>query len=258
MRNQRTEQQTIRRRIATRGHGDRGGAVGHRRGAGSRIGPLSPRLRHDPCRVDSWSVTWTARAGRDPRPRLADHLAGRLLPGRLAVRHIAVHPHRHLPGVADIGHRERGGPLVGRLDGRRVGDRPTSTVVPRRHHDHDDDHPAAMRGLHAGVVAVPTTTTTTQPPCVDCTPNTNATVPGPTTTTTTVEQAGPTTTVVGQQGPTSSVDQSSGAATTQPVGGTLPANGQQSHEPRRDRPDDDRHRCGRAAADLEIHTLITR
>ena len=57
---------------------------------------------------------------------------------------------------------------------------------------------------------------------MDCTPNTNATVP---TTTTTTRDA--TTTVVGQEGPTSTVDQSSGAATTttNPIGGTLPATG---------------------------------
>jgi LPXTG-motif cell wall-anchored protein len=177
------------------------------------------------CRVDSWSVTWTARAdetrdldwqitspgGYSPAGSQSDTLPFTRTATYLASQTSATESVEALWSDGSTGEESA---TVQRPPLCPVDTTPTTTTT----------RPPCV-DCTPGTVAVPTTTTT-QPPCVDCTPGTVA-VSDPTTTTT-VEQAGPTTTVVGQQGPTSSVDQSSGAATTQPVGGALPATGNSS------------------------------
>jgi LPXTG-motif cell wall-anchored protein len=169
------------------------------------------------CRVDSWSVTWTARADetRGLTWRITSpsgYAPSGFQADSAAFTRTATYPGTQTSATETVGAQWSNG-STGSSSGtvQRPPLCPTTTTTTTT------------------TTAPPTTTTTTTAPTTTTTPGettttlageTSTTIAGPTTT---VEQAGPTTSSVGQQGPTSSVDQSSGAATT--VGGSLPATG---------------------------------
>lgn len=220
MRNQRTErraQRTVRQRVATAAI-----AIGVVL-FGIAVAPGVASAHHPvvtgqtDCRIDSWSVTWTARADvdRDLTWQItspAGYAPAGSQADELAFTRTATYPGSQASATETV---------VASWSNGNTGS--NSGTVQR---------PPLCPVDTTTTTSTTTTTTTTQPEVTTTTTagETTTTVAGSTTTTqpattTTVEQAGPTTTSVGQSGPTSSVDQSSGAATTTPVAGALPATG---------------------------------
>jgi LPXTG-motif cell wall-anchored protein len=163
------------------------------------------------CRVDSWSVTWTARAdaargftweitspsGYSPTGSQSD---------ALPFTRTATYPAGQESATENVS---------ARWSNQATGS--GSATVQR---------PPECTTTTTSTTTTTTTTTTTQPEVTTTQPEVTTTQPE---VTTTVAQTTPTS-LVGQEGPTSTVDQSSGAATTTtvPVGRTLPATGNSS------------------------------
>jgi LPXTG-motif cell wall-anchored protein len=165
------------------------------------------------CRVDSWTVTWTARADADRNLNWKINAPAGYAPSgfhddQTPFTRTATYPGTQASAVEMVTAEWSNGEIEsasGKID------RPPLCPV-------DTTTTTTQPEVTTTTTQPEVTTTTTQPEVTTTT--------GPAATTTVVPQLVTTTVSVGQAGPTSTVEQSSGAATTtDPVGGQLPATG---------------------------------